>query len=132
MEIEELILKLGGIAGAISAVAAIAWKIIKPLRDARLREQESLAEYRAGIQAAIDRLERKLTNEEEDIAFLQRYELKTAHATLMQQGWCSAEEKAAVLDLYDHYRVERHRNSLIDSYRTDIDSLPPHPPQDGE
>lgn len=47
----------------------------------------------------------------------------------MQQGWCSDAEKGAVLDLYDYYRNDRKRNSLVESYRRDIESLPHMPPE---
>lgn len=102
----------------------MAWKLLKPLNDKRKDEKAKLAAYRSEIAAVMGRLEKKMDAEEEDIAFLQRYELKTAHARLMHQGWCSAEEKAAVLDLYDHYSGERKRNSLVESYRRDVESLP--------
>ena len=102
------------------------------MRDRRRQAKADLAAYREKVSEALDRLEKKMDSEEEDIAYLQRYELKQAHATLMQRGWCSPEEKAAVLDLYDHYSGERHRNSLINSYRKDIESLPAHPLKGGE
>lgn len=97
--------------------------------DRKKKEKADVAAYRAEMSAVMARLEQKMDAEEEDVAFLQRYELKTAHARLMQQGWCSPEEKAAVLDLYDHYSGERKRNSLVNSYRRDIETLLPHPPE---
>lgn len=100
---------------------------MKPIREKRRQEKAEVAAYRARNAATLERLEHKMDKEEEDIAFLQRYELKQAHAQLMVRGWCSPEEKAAVLDLYDHYSGERKRNSLVESYRRDIDSLPPTP-----
>ena len=110
---------------------ALLWKVLKPVRDRRIREKEEVAAYRARNAATLDRLEQKMDKEEEDIAYLQRYELKQAHAQLMVRGWCSTEEKAAVLDLYDHYSGERKRNSLVDSYRRDIESLPNEPHKGG-
>lgn len=124
---EELILKIGAVAGAQSAVIALLWKILKPVNDRRKREKAEVAAYRERNSATLARLEQKMDKEEEDIAYLQRYELKQAHAQLMVRGWCSSEEKAAVLDLYDHYSGERKRNSLVESYRRDIDSLPSKP-----
>ena len=124
---EELILKYGAVAGAQSAVAALLWKILKPIHDKKQREKAEVAAYRKENAATLARLEHKMDKEEEDIAYLQRYELKQAHAQLMVRGWCSQEEKAAVLDQYDHYSGERKRNSLVESYRRDIESLPPHP-----
>lgn len=125
---EELILKWGSIAGACSAVFALLWKMLKPIHDNRKKEKEELAAYRTDVKSAIDRLETKLDEHQEDIAYLQRYELKTAHVRLMEQGWCSPEKKSAVLDLYDHYKEQRGRNSLVESYRKDIESLPHCPP----
>lgn len=124
---EELILKIGAVAGAQSAVIALVWKILKPLHSRRKQEKADVAAYRARNAATLERLEQKMDKEEEDIAYLQRYELKQAHAQLMVRGWCSPEEKAAVLDLYDHYSGERKRNSLVESYRRDIEFLPSTP-----
>lgn len=90
-----------------------------------------MAAYRAAQAATIQEIRDKLDDYGEDIAYVQRYDLKMAHATLMSQGWCSPEMKAAVLDLYDHYSGERKRNSLVASYRRDIESLPPELPKDG-
>lgn len=120
----------GGIAGAVAAILGLGWKFLKPVLDKQKKAKADLASYRAGVAEAIGRIETKMNSEEEDIAYLQRYELKTAHARLMQQGWCSAEEKAAVLDLYDHYSGERQRNSLVNSYRKDIENLPFSPESD--
>ena len=100
---------------------------MKPLHSRRKQEKADVAAYRARNAATLERLEQKMDKEEEDIAYLQRYELKQAHAQLMVRGWCSPEEKAAVLDLYDHYSGERKRNSLVESYRRDIESLPSTP-----
>lgn len=108
-------------------MVALLWKILKPVHDRRKREKAEIAAYRARNSATLARLEQKMDKEEEDIAYLQRYELKQAHAQLMVRGWCSPEEKAAVLDLYDHYSGERKRNSLVESYRRDIDLLPSKP-----
>lgn len=104
-------MSLGGIAGAIAAIWGLCWKFVKPMMEKQKKNKADLAAYRKGVAEAIGRLEKKMDNEDEDIAFLQRYELKIAHAQLMERGWCSAEEKAAVLDLYDHYSGERNRNS---------------------
>ena len=123
-QMEATILSLGGIAGAIAAIWGLGWKFLKPMVETQKKNKADLAAYRKGVAEAIGRLEEKMDNEDEDIAFLQRYELKIAHAQLMQQWWCSAEEKAAVLDLYDHYSGERKRNSQVNSYRKDIESLP--------
>ena len=98
---------------------------------ARKQGKADLAAYRSGVADAIARLEEKLDAQGEDTVYLQRYELKTAHARLMRLGWCSDEEKSAVLDLYDYYSDNRKRNSLIESYRRDIESLPHNPP-DGD
>lgn len=124
---EEIILKIGAVAGAQSATIAFLWKPCRAMHERRRKEKADLAAYREGVANAIERLEKKMDNEEEDIAYLQRYEQKQAHAQLMVRGWCSSEEKAAVLDLYDHYSGERKRNSLLESYRRDIDSLPSTP-----
>ena len=124
---EELIIKIGAVAGAQSAITAVLWRPLKSIHDQRKREKAEVAAYRAKNAATLARLEQKMDKEEEDIAYLQRYELKQAHAQLMVRGWCSPEEKAAVLDLYDHYSGERKRNSLVESYRRDIETLSSHP-----
>lgn len=125
--LEVFILKLGSIAGALAGVAALLWKLLKPVYERKKKEKAELAAYRAGVAKSIEQILSQLKDYEEDIAFIQRYDLKMAHASLMTQGWCSAETKAAVLDLYDHYSGERKRNSLVASYRRDIESLPPEP-----
>lgn len=77
---EELILKWGAVAGAISAVIALTWRILKPVNDRRKKERSELKAYRAGVAEAIKRIEDKLDAQEEDLAFTQRYDLKMAHA----------------------------------------------------
>ena len=126
---ETLILKIAAIAGAISTIIAFVWKPLKAVHDRRKREKADLAAYRAGVASAIEEIKKSLQDYGEDIAYVQRYDLKMAHASLMTQGWCSPETKAAVIDLYDHYSGERKRNSLAESYRRDIDSLPHTPPE---
>lgn len=66
---------------------------------------------------------------EKDMVYQQRYDLKMAHARFMQQGWCSEEEKATYLDMYDYYKIDRNRNSLANSYKSDVMNLPNHPPE---
>ena len=85
--------------------------------------------YRKSVKDSIDALNTKLDNLEEDIIYQQRYDLKMAHARLMQQGWCSEEEKATYLEMYDHYKINRKRNSMADSCKSDIIALPNHPPE---
>lgn len=63
------------------------------------------------------------------MVYQQRYDLKMAHARFMQQGWCSEEEKATYLDMYDYYKIDRNRNSLANSYKSDVMNLPNHPPE---
>ena len=119
-------------------IIAIIVKVTKPFRDHKKQEKEELAEYRRGVRSSIDainlkmaEMSTKMDNYEEDIAYQQRYDLKMAHARQMQQGWCSDEEKAAYLDMHDHYKINRKRNSLADSCKSDIIALPNHPPEEG-
>lgn len=132
--IGEQVVTWGGIAGGISAIIALVVKLMKPIRDKKKREKEELAEYRKSVKEAIDSLATKMVElsdkmerYEEDMAYQQRYDLKMAHARLMQQGWCSEEEKAAYFDMYDHYKINRKRNSLADSCKSDVRDLPTHP-----
>lgn len=132
--IGEQIVTWGGICGSVSAIVALQVKLTKPVRIRKKKEKEELAEYRKGVRDSIDSLNTKVVemsakmdNYEEDIAYQQRYDLKMAHARQMQQGWCSDEEKAAYLDMHDHYKINRKRNSLADSCKSDIISLPNHP-----
>lgn len=130
----DLIITWGGIAGGISAVIALGVKLSKPMRERKKQEREEQAAYRKSVKDGMDNLSLKITemskkmdNLEEDTVYQQRYDLKMAHARLMQQGWCSDEEKAAYLDMYDHYKINRKHNSLADSCKSDIISLPSHP-----
>lgn len=131
----ETILTWGSIAGAVSALIALVVKLFKPMRERKKQEKEELAAYRKGVKEAIDELtskmsdlSKKMDNYEEDVVYQQRYDLKMAHAQLMQRGWCSDEEKCAYLDMYDHYKINRKRNSIADSCKSDISNLPNHPP----
>ena len=125
----DLIITWGGIAGGISAVTALGVKFTKPVRERKKREREEQAAYRKSVKDSIDALNVKLDNLEEDTIYQQRYDLKMAHARLMQQGWCSEEEKATYLEMYDHYKINRKRNSMADSCKSDIIALPNHPPE---
>lgn len=133
----EQILTWGSIAGALSGLFALAMKLLKPMRERKKREKEELDMYRKSVKKAIeelttkmDELSDKMDSYEEDMVYQQRYDLKMAHARLMQQGWCTDEEKAAYLDMYDHYKINRKRNSLADSCKSDIIGLPNHPPEE--
>lgn len=135
-QLGDLIVKWGGVAAGLSAVIALCVKVTKPIRDRRKTEKEEQAEYRRGVRDSIDKINlsigemsKKMDNYEEDMVYQQRYDLKMAHARQMQQGWCSDEEKAAYLDMHDHYKINRKRNSLADSCKSDIIALPNHPPQ---
>lgn len=125
----DLIITWGGIAGGISAVTALGVKLTKPMRERKKTEREEQAVYRKSVKDSIDALNTKLDNLEEDIVYQQRYDLKMAHARLMQQGWCSEEEKGTYLEMYDHYKINRKRNSMADSCKSDIIALPNHPPE---
>lgn len=134
--IVEQIVTWGGVAGGLSAIIALVIKLIKPIRERKKQEKAELAEYRKGVKASIvalgakmNELSDKMDSYEEDMAYQQRYDLKMAHARLMRQGWCSDEEKAAYLDMHDHYKINRKRNSLADSCKSDISNLPNHPPE---
>lgn len=130
----EQIVLWGGVAGGLSAIIALLFKVTKPFRERKKTEKEELAQYRKSVKESIDgiveqmtELSDKMDKYEEDMVYQQRYDLKMAHARLMQQGWCSDEEKAAYLDMYDHYKINRKRNSLADSCKSDIIGLPNYP-----
>lgn len=132
----EQIVTWGTIAGGVSAIIALTVKLTKPIREHKKREKAELAEYRKSVKESIEaltekmnELSEKMDSYEEDMVYQQRYDLKMAHARLMLQGWCSDEEKAAYLDMYDHYKINRKRNSLADSCKSDVNNLPNHPPE---
>lgn len=135
--IAEQTIMWGSIAGAISAIIALAVKQFKPIRERKQKEKAELAAYRKGIKEALDsfttkitELSEKMDNYEKDMIYQQRYDLKMAHARFMRQGWCTEEEKAAYLDMYDYYKIDRNRNSLADSYKSDVLSLPNCPDEE--
>lgn len=132
--IVEQVVTWGGVAGGVSAIIAVTVKVTKPFRDRRKKEKEDLITYRKEVKENIENLSnivselsKKMDDYEEDVAYQQRYDLKMAHARQMQQGWCSEEEKGTYLEMYDHYKINRKRNSLADSCKSDIISLPNHP-----
>lgn len=134
---EELFLKIGGIAGAATAIFTFGWKwLVKPFiylpmkekreaREAKEREflQEEMA-YRKKVLEELSILKDKLDDNQVDIVHLQRYKLKTEHDRLMRQGWCTDAEKEGFVDLYDRYATEKGRNSLAKSARDDVLGLP--------
>lgn len=134
--IGEQIVTWGGIAGGLSAIIALIVKLVKPIRERKKKEKLELSEYRKGVKEAVDtittkmiELSEKMDKYEEDMVYQQRYDLKMAHARFMHQGWCGDEEKATYLEMYDHYKVNRKRNSLADSCKSDVINLPNHPPE---
>lgn len=135
--IAEQTIMWGSIAGAISAIIALAVKQFKPIRERKQKEKAELAAYRKGVKETLDsfttkitELSEKMDNYEKDVIYQQRYDLKMAHARFMRQGWCTEEEKAAYLDMYDYYKIDRNRNSLADSYKSDVLSLPNCPDEE--
>ena len=141
MPFEEILLKGGGIAGAISAILGLLWKYVvnpfivsprKRRKEEAARERERTKneeiEYRNKVFEKLDALSEILNDTQKDVGYLQMHELKSAHSRLMIQGWCSDGEKAGVIDLYDRYK-SKGRNSLAESFADDILSLPPYPPE---
>lgn len=132
---EELFLRIGGIAGAATAIGTCAWKflikpfIVTPLRERREdraeKEREFIKEeleFRKKVLEELSVLKDKLDDNQIDVAHLQRYKLKTEHDRLMRQGWCTDAEKESIVDLYDHYATEKGRNSLAKSFREPLNN----------
>lgn len=139
---EELLIKLGGIAGAVTAVGTLVWKffikpfIVIPIKEKKEARDESErkflqeeAAYRKKVLDELSILKDKLDDNQLDIVHLQRYKLKTEHDRLMRQGWCTDAEKEGIIDLYDRYATEKGRNSLAKSFKDDVLALPTTPPQ---
>lgn len=134
---EELFLRIGGIAGAATAIGTCLWKfVIKPFimvpmrerREERERKEREFIkeelEFRKKVLEELSVLKDKIDDSQVDIVHLQRYKLKTEHDRLMRQGWCTDAEKEGIIDLYDRYATDKGRNSLAKSFKDDVLGLP--------
>lgn len=138
MSTEELIIRGGAIAGAVSAMLGLLWKyiispmIVKPhkqkMEEQKKREQEE-DDFRRDVIDMLNVVTNKMDDTQDDVGYLQMHELKSAHSRLMIRGWCSDEEKAGIIALYDRYK-SRGRNSLAESFADDILDLPSHAPNE--
>lgn len=139
---EELFLRIGAIASAVTAIGTCIWKfaikpfVVIPYREKRDAKQEKEREFireelafRKKVLDELSVLKDKLDDNQIDIVHLQRYKLKTEHDRLMRQGWCTDAEREGIIDLYDRYATEKGRNSLAKSFRDDVLGLPREPKQ---
>lgn len=140
MSTEDLIIRGGAIAGAVSAMLGLLWKYVvspmvvephkKKMEEQRKREHEEAA-FRHEVIDMLNAVNKKLDDTQDDVGYLQMHELKSAHSRLVIRGWCSDEEKAGIIALYDRYKL-RGRNSLAESFADDILDLPSHPSKEEE
>lgn len=103
----ELIIKLGAVAGAISAIVALIFTIMRFIRF---------------IKAVVDKLDAII----DDIADLQYERLSQAHDFYMDRGWCPTSKKVQLCNMYKSYTA-KGRNHLSAHYEKEILGLPDAP-----
>lgn len=103
----ELLIKLGAVAGAISAIIALILTITRFIRF---------------IKAAVDKLDAII----DDIADLQYERLSQAHDFYMDRGWCPTSKKVQLCNMYKSYTA-KGRNHLSAHYEKEILGLPDAP-----
>lgn len=93
----DIIVEIGKIAGALTAIWIFSQKIIKPISSIR-----------------------------KSIFLLERERMESAHAAWNAFGYCPPSVKAALKDLHEQYRSEK-QNHLSDKYIENLESLPDYP-----
>lgn len=103
----ELLIKIGAVAGAISAIIALILTITRFIR---------------WIKAVVDKLDAII----DDIADLQYERLSQAHDFYMDRGWCPTSKKVQLCNMYKSYTA-KGRNHLSAHYEKEILGLPDAP-----
>lgn len=103
----DLLIKLGAVAGAISAMIALILTILRFIR---------------WIKAVVDKLDAII----DDIADLQYERLSQAHDFYMDRGWCPTSKKVQLCNMYKSYTA-KGRNHLSAHYEKEILGLPDSP-----
>lgn len=103
----ELLIKVGAVAGAISAIIALILTITRFIR---------------WIKAVVDKLDAII----DDIADLQYERLSQAHDFYMDRGWCPTSKKVQLCNMYKSYTA-KGRNHLSAHYENEILGLPDAP-----
>ena len=114
------------LAAFIGICGAVYKYTVLPILKRRKAREEKQERVLTELASSVKELQASVKELSTDVGFLQHDRLTQGHDHFMKLGYIPTHDRENLVKMYDRY-ISQKRNSLFDSYRKDLLSLPSTP-----